>query len=67
MIIVAYIDPGLGLMAWQALVAAVLGTLFYLKKTRTWLMKLLRRPFRSNKPPAVAAVQPPTPGSGPRQ
>jgi len=67
MIIVAYIDPGLGLMAWQALVAAVLGALFYVKKTRTWLLTQLRRPFRSNKPPGGAAAQPPTPGRDPRQ
>jgi hypothetical protein len=67
MMIVAYIDPGLGLMAWQALVAAVLGTLFYLKKTRTWLMRLLCKPFRSSTPPDGAAKQPPTSGSDPRQ
>jgi hypothetical protein len=46
MIFVAYIDPGFGLLAWQALVAACVGTLFYLKKTRTWLVGLFVKCFR---------------------
>lgn len=52
MIIIAYVDPGLGLLAWQAAVAAVLGSLFYVKKTRTWLARLIQKPFRSAKPPS---------------
>lgn len=44
-----YVDPGLGLLAWQTIVAAFLGVLFYLKKTRTWLVDLLCRPFRALK------------------
>jgi hypothetical protein len=52
MIFFAYIDPGTGLLAWQALVAAFLGTLFYLKRTRTWLVGLFLRLFRIGKPPA---------------
>jgi hypothetical protein len=51
MIIFAYIDPGLGLLAWQAVVAAFVGTLFYVKKTRTWLAGLFLRLFRMGKPP----------------
>jgi hypothetical protein len=51
MIFFAYIDPGTGLLAWQALVAAFLGTLFYLKRTRTWLVGLFLRLFRIGKPP----------------
>lgn len=50
MAIIAYVDPGLGLLAWQALVAVFVGLLFYLKKTRTWLAKLFRKLFRGNKP-----------------
>jgi O-antigen/teichoic acid export membrane protein len=50
MAIIAYVDPGLGLLAWQALVAAFVGLLFYLKKTRTWLAKLIRKVFRISKP-----------------
>ena len=49
MFIFAYIDPGTGLLVWQAIVAACLGGLFYLKKTRAWLLRQLRRPFRSSK------------------
>jgi hypothetical protein len=45
----AYIDPGLGLLLWQALVAACLGLLFYLKKTRRWLGNLFLKPFRTDK------------------
>ena len=61
MIICAYIDPGLGLLMWQALVAAFLGTLFYLKKTRTWLLGLFLRLFRASKPPKGGATELPTP------
>jgi hypothetical protein len=50
-IVLGYIDPGMGLLAWQALVAAFLGTLFYLKKTRAWIVGLFMRLFRANKPP----------------
>ena len=50
MAIIAYVDPGLGLLAWQALVAVFVGLLFYLNKTRTWLAKLLRKVFRAGKP-----------------
>jgi hypothetical protein len=50
MVFFAYIDPGLGLLAWQALVAACLGLLFYLKKTRVLFARLFQRPFRTGKP-----------------
>jgi hypothetical protein len=50
MAVVAYIDPGSGLLAWQAVVAVFFGVLFYLKKTRTWLVRQIRRLFRLNKP-----------------
>lgn len=38
MAILAYVDPGTGLLAWQAVVAAFVGTFFYVKKTRDWLL-----------------------------
>jgi hypothetical protein len=47
----AYIDPGMGLLLWQSIIAACLGTLFYLKKTRTWIANVLRKLFRVGKPP----------------
>jgi hypothetical protein len=46
---IGYIDPGVGLLAWQALVAAFLGLVFYLKKTRTFVVDLVMRPFRKDK------------------
>jgi hypothetical protein len=58
MTILAYVDPGMGLLAWQALVAACVGTLFYLKKTRTWLVALVQKPFKSNKAPAEVTAEP---------
>lgn len=38
-----YVDPGSGLLVWQMIVAAALGALFYLKKTRLFIGKLGRR------------------------
>ena len=45
------VDPGLGLLAWQAAVAAFLGLLFYVKKTRENVLRWLRKLFRANKAP----------------
>ena len=46
-VFIGYVDPGVGLLAWQVIVAAVVGVLFYLKKTRNfvlkWLVKLTGR------------------------
>jgi hypothetical protein len=39
----AYVDPGSGLLVWQLLVSAVVGFLFYVKKSREFLKKQLRR------------------------
>jgi hypothetical protein len=39
----AYIDPGLGALIWQSSVAAVVGFLFYLKKTRRWIVSTFRK------------------------
>jgi hypothetical protein len=43
--LLAYIDPGLGALIWQAIVAGVVGFLFYLKKTRQWIAGLVRKMF----------------------
>ena len=51
----AYIDPGMGLLLWQSLIAACLGMLFYLKKTRTWIVKVFRKLFRIDKRPEEIA------------
>jgi hypothetical protein len=41
----AYIDPGLGALLWQTIIAAIVGFLFYLKKTRRWIVDLFRKMF----------------------
>ena len=63
MVFVAYIDPGLGLLLWQGLVAACLGTLFYVKKTRTWLVGGVLRLFRAKKPSEAAGAKPQADGN----
>lgn len=46
MIIIAYIDPGSGLLVWQAVMATMLGLLFYMKKTRDFIVRLVRKLFK---------------------
>ena len=55
----AYIDPGVGLLAWQAAVATVLGAVFYLKKTRDGLVRLVVKPFQKGKTQAAVQVKAP--------
>ena len=33
----AYVDPGSGAMLWQVLAAAVIGSLFYVRRVFTWV------------------------------
>jgi hypothetical protein len=47
MSIIAYVDPGLGLLAWQAVVAFFLGLFFYVRRSRTWLLRLVQKIFRN--------------------
>jgi hypothetical protein len=51
MIILAYVDPGLGLLAWQALVAAFVGAIFYIKKTRDFLVRSFQKIFHLGQRP----------------
>ncbi len=44
--IIAYVDPGLGALVWQGLIASVVGLMFYLRKTRQWIVGLFRKIFR---------------------
>ena len=64
MITLAYIDPGVGLLAWQACIAFFVGLLFYLKKTRGWIVQVFRKICRvgrrSEEAPAAA---PPSSGA----
>jgi hypothetical protein len=45
LMLLAYVDPGLGALLWQAIVAGVVGFLFYLKRTRRWIMNLFLKMF----------------------
>jgi len=38
----AYIDPGLGTLMWQVIVSAFVGLLFYLKKSRRWIVGVVK-------------------------
>lgn len=67
MILLAYIDPGLGLLAWQAAVAVFLGLLFYVRKTRTWIVGMVKRLFQPKKPPEAARTELPPPVRNLRQ
>jgi O-antigen/teichoic acid export membrane protein len=50
-LILAYVDPGVGALLWQTIIAAFVGFLFYLKKTRRWIVGVFRKMFgRSQKP-----------------
>ena len=56
----AYIDPGIGALLWQTIMAAFVGFLFYLKKTRRWIVGMFRKIFgRGPKPPAGSIEIPP--------
>lgn len=54
----AYVGPGVGLLAWQAIVAAALGALFYLRKTRAFLINSFRKLTGRAKTPEVAVSKP---------
>jgi len=41
--LLAYIDPGSGLLVWQLLVAGAMAVLFYLKRTRKFLGRIGRK------------------------
>lgn len=43
MCVLMYVDPGSGLLVWQMIVAAMVGTLFYVKKLRMFVGKLGRK------------------------
>lgn len=51
--ILGYIDPGQGMLIWQAIVSAFVGILFYLKKTRQFIAGIFLRIF-SRRPSTTA-------------
>jgi hypothetical protein len=44
--ILAYIDPGTGALIWQSIVGIFVGMLFYLRRTRKWIGRLMGKVFR---------------------
>jgi len=55
----AYIDPGTGALIWQSAVAGVVGFLFYLKKSRRWIVDVIRKMLgRGKKPHGLAGEIP---------
>jgi len=60
--LLSYVDPGLGALLWQTAVAGFVGTLFYLKKTRRWIVGRIRKMFgRGGKPETIATRSAVTP------
>jgi hypothetical protein len=55
--LLAYIDPGSGALIWQSIIGACVGALFYLKKTRQWvgrmMGKMLRLPVKHQNPAEI--------------
>jgi hypothetical protein len=45
MAILAYVDPGLGSLAWQTIVSALVGLFFYLRQTRKWIVNVCLKLF----------------------
>ena len=43
--ILAYVDPGSGLLLWQLILAAFTGFVFSLKKARAFVRHLIRKCF----------------------
>jgi hypothetical protein len=43
--LIAYVDPGLGVLVWQTIVAAFVGAIFYINKTRRWIVATIRSIF----------------------
>ena len=41
----AYIDPGSGLLLWQMVVGACVGCVFYVRKSRRWIIRRVQRLF----------------------
>ena len=59
--ILAYIDPGLGALVWQTILAVLVGFLFYLKKTRRWIVDAFRKMFGRGQKPAGVGIEIPPP------
>ncbi len=54
--VLAYIDPGLGALIWQSTIGVLVGLLFYMRRTRKWLGRLMGKVFRSGQKSSNATV-----------
>jgi hypothetical protein len=57
--ILGYIDPGQGMLIWQAIVSAFVGVLFYLKKTRQFIAGFFCKIFGRSDAAATVATDSP--------
>jgi hypothetical protein len=54
--ILAYIDPGVGALIWQSIIGIFIGLLFYMRRTRKWIGRLMGKVFRSGRKSRNSAV-----------
>jgi hypothetical protein len=54
--ILAYIDPGVGALIWQSAIGVFVGILFYLRRTRKWIGRLMGKAFQSGQQSRNSAV-----------
>jgi hypothetical protein len=54
--VLAYIDPGLGALIWQSIIGVFVGLLFYMRRTRKWLGRLMSKVFRTGQKSRNATI-----------
>jgi hypothetical protein len=52
----SYIDPGLGALIWQSIIGIFVGLLFYMRRTRKWLGRLMGKVLRTGQKSRNSAV-----------
>jgi hypothetical protein len=55
--LLAYIDPGTGALIWQSIIGVFVGMLFYLRRTRKWIGRLIGRVFQNEQRTVDSAVE----------
>jgi hypothetical protein len=58
--ILSYIDPGVGTLIWQSIIGIFVGLLFYMRRTRKWLGRLMGKVFRTGQKSGNSTVALPT-------
>jgi len=54
--IFGYIDLGTGAFVWQSIIGVFVGVLFYLRKTRQWIGRIMGKIFRIGQKPGVSPI-----------